>query len=264
MPQTIFFRVGNADKITLNGFIECLRGFLGVLQDLDAALANDKSGSAIWEVTFLRKGSPPIVGITPAQRHRDRPNLGEAVEAQFIDGVTALTIRGDRGDLISDSALLRLKKVAAQTKRIGSHAVYVNGAGELHRETAITETTFRNVAELTDPRYSAFGSIVGKLEAISVHKGDEFRVWDRATGRPVTCKFSTEWEEGIKKLLRQTVTVSGTIHANSQGTPISLDLEGLDAFAESTLPSIREMSGLVENFTLGKTLKEYLEDTPDE
>ena len=51
---------------------------------------------------------------------------------------------------------------------------------------------------------------------------------------------------------------------NSAGLPISLEMEELEKHAEKELPSIAEMSGLVEDFTGGRTLKQYLEDMADE
>lgn len=68
----------------------------------------------------------------------------------------------------------------------------------------------------------------------------------------------------MKALLRQRVTVSGMIYANSAGAPVKLDAEGLEPAERRALPAIQEMSGLVSDFTEGKTLKEYLEAISDE
>jgi len=51
------------------------------------------------------------------------------------------------------------------------------------------------------------------------------------------------------------------IHANSAGSPIFIDVEEIDAQDKKRLlPTIGQMSGLVEDFTEGKTLRKYLED----
>ncbi|OLE76310.1 hypothetical protein AUG19_03185 [archaeon 13_1_20CM_2_54_9] len=86
-------------------------------------------------------------------------------------------------------------------------------------------------------------------------------MWDVNSGKPVRCKYKPEQEDRIKSLLRASVVVSGMIHANSAGSPIFIDVEEIDAQDKKRLlPTIGQMSGLVEDFTEGKTLRKYLED----
>lgn len=263
MPQTIFFRVGNSDTITLAAFISGLRNFLGILEDVDSAVSQNSSGSMKWELTVLQKNSPPVVGVTPHARRLTPEDVSFVIQSQVLENIHSLTVNGERSKFMPDAALSKLKNIARTSKRLGPSLAYVQHGRE-PREEAITETTFKNVSELTDPKYSAYGSVVGKLEAISVHRGNEFRVWDKNTGRPVRCLFSPEREAEVKDRLRDTVVVAGIMQFNSAGLPISLEMEELEKHAEKELPSIAEMSGLVEDFTGGRTLKQYLEDMADE
>jgi hypothetical protein len=263
MPQTIFFRVGTEDRIEFGTFLDTLKKFLGILDDLDAAISEDKRGTIAWEVTALQKSSPPVVGITPHPRNKGR-DLSEAVEAQVFENTRSLTVGTERTKFMSDSALTKLKGIAKNTKKIGPMVVFTNGTGRPKTEGPINENTLRNVTELTDARYSGYGSIIGNLEAISVHAGNEFRVWDRSTGKPVRCKFGDQFEDRVKEWLRHTVRVSGMIHSNRSGVPLSMDMEELEMYNKRPLPTIEEMSGLVSDFTVGKTLKEYLEEISNE
>lgn len=264
MAKTIFFRVGTNDHITLPHFIGGLKNFLGILQDVDAALSDDPRGSVKWEVSSLQKHSRAVIGVTAFPKRVNVPDLRDAIQAQVLLNTHSLTAIGERNEFMPDAALSKMKQIARRVKAIGPSAIFVNANGDERKEEVITEQTYKHVSDLTDPRFSAYGSLVGKLDSISVHNGNEFRVWDRQTGKPVRCIFQTAIEPQVKDYLRQIVMVAGIVHSNSGGVPIKLELEELELFADKKLPSIQEMSGLVDDFTGGKTLKEYLEDMADE
>ncbi len=263
MPSTLYIELGKKERITLREFIDALKNLLGVLQDLDSTISKEQRGSITWEVSFLQKQSPPVVGITGVPRRPLVLDISESVEKQFLENATLLNRSAERNQYFSDSALNRLKNVAKKTKRLGSITIYTNGERQ-RRESVISETTLHNVQQLTGVKYSAFGSISGSLDSITVHNNNEFRVWDENTGKPVRCKFDAAQEEKIKDALRSKVVVSGTIHANNFGVPIYIDVEDIQPTSQEVKPTIEEMSGLVDDFTEGKPLRDYLKDIDDE
>lgn len=270
MPETIYLRVGTNDEISLSVFIEALQNFLHALKDIDATLSQNINGSLIWNIVKLEKNSPPLVGVAPHQKpafaKAGHPDLSQRVEQELIDSARRLATTGDRSDMLSDAALKRLERLASKTPSIGPMAVFQtnNGPTSPKNETQITPTTLENVKRLTGVRYTAYGSVKGSLDAISVHKAYEFRVWDEKTRKPVTCKFSPSEIERVKALLKSRVTVVGTLTSNSAGNPISILVEDILPSPKRELPTIAEMSGLVKDFTDGKTLKEYMEELSDE
>src|SRR5689334_15858078 len=98
MPQPIFFRVGNSDRITLPAFIPGLRSFLGLLQDFDSALSDDPRGSLRWEVSVLRKASPAVVGVLPVPRRLSVPDFSEAINEQVLANIHLLQKSTERTD----------------------------------------------------------------------------------------------------------------------------------------------------------------------
>jgi hypothetical protein len=270
MSETIYLRIGTQDEISLNVFIESLQNFLHALKDLDSAISRDVRGSLVWNVVRLEKNSPPLVGVAPHQKpafvKAGLPDFSSRVETELIESARQLSTTGDRSDLLSDSALTRLERLAGKTPIIGPMALFTsdNGPSAPKNQTQITPRTFENVKKLTRARYSAFGSIIGSLDAISVHRNYEFRVWDEKTRKPVTCKFHPDEIGRVKDLLQSRVTVVGTLTSNASGNPISIVAEEILSAPKRQLPTISEMSGLIPDFTNGKTMKEYMEELSDE
>jgi hypothetical protein len=270
MPETIYLRVGTQDEIALSVFIEALQNFLHALKDVDATLSQNVNGSLVWNVVRLEKNSPPLVGVAAHQKPSfakgGHPDLSLRVESELIENARRLATTGERSELLSDAALKRLENLAKKTPSIGPIAIFQsnNGPSAPKNETQITAQTLENVKRLTSVRYSAYGSIKGSLDAISVHRAHEFRVWDEKTNKPVTCKFNPSELDSVKALLKSRVTVVGTLTSNSAGNPISISAEEIFSTPKRQLPTIAEMSGLVKDFTDGKSLKEYMEELSDE
>ena len=266
MARTIFLRVGERNRVPLKDFIAVLSNFLGLLRDVDSTISKDKFGSVIWEVVSLRQNSPPVVGVSPTVRH-EKQDFSSVVETQVLDNIERLNRGGEPTQYMSYSGLARIEHLAEKSRTLGSHEVYTERNGHPGRRSTIAEPTLERVQQLTGVSYVGYGSVIGKLEAISVHNASEVRVWDESNGKAVRCKLDPDQEEKVKSLLRHRVRVIGSISSNAAGLPISVaeveDVEDIEALA-SSLPTIQQMSGLVKDFTDGKSLKEYLEEISDE
>jgi hypothetical protein len=217
-----------------------------------------------WEVVVLRKESPGLVGVIGEPISGKLHANAERVQEAAIRGLQALSRGPERMKHYSEAALIDVKYLANQVKALGDVKVYVGNA-ETERQAIVGHSTLKNINELIGVKYESQGSVVGHLDAITVHKRDEFRVWDENTARPVTCGFARKLEDTIKSLLRRKVTVYGELHSNRRGEPVFIRVEGIEPMrSREELPSIEEMSGLVDDMTQGKTLKDYLEDIRNE
>ncbi len=258
MSSTIYFQLGNRDRVALRAFIDTLKDFLGILLNLDATLSREPHGTVVWEVVFLKKESPPIIGVMGTPR-REFVDVSMSVTGQLLENTRLLNLTADRTSFFSDSALLQLERIAKKTKKLGNVTVYTDRE-ESRQKSVISESTLENVKKLTGVKYTSYGSVAGSLDAITVHNANEFRVWDENSRKPVRCRFNPNMEDQIKQLLRSPVIVSGMIHSNSSGNPVYVDVEEMHSQGSEQLPTIREMSGIVDDFTEGKSLKQYLED----
>lgn len=263
MPQAIYMQLGDKDSITLNALVSALRSFLGVLEDVDSAISGQPNGSVRWEVLTLEKKSPTTIGVI-AHPKEALADLAPRIEAELIDGLAVLSYAAERRPYYSDAVLSKIQRLAQQSKSLGRIRVYTGEKNGDGRQTFIDQDTLKNIHELTGSKEQALGSVTGNLDAITVHRANEFRVWDEYSGRPVTCRFTPDMEDEIKTFLRKRVWVNGLVYFNQAGQPTAVNVDGIElATPESSLPTIEEMSGLVDDFTDGMPLGEYLEDLRD-
>lgn len=259
MAETIYMRVGEQDKVDFADFVDALTNFLGLLKDVDATVAQRKTGTLNWRVTALNRDPHPIVGVTPYLR-RAMNDISSFVEREVVRNMATLTMNGERNKFFSDAALARVERIARMTPRIGSSIIYIDTREQMNISTTITQQTLSHVQDLTDVKSQSFGSVIGELGSISVRRGNEFRIWDEDSNRPVRCSFSQIEEKKIKELLRHRVIVTGIVSSNRYGLPLSVSIESVDKADIGDLPTIEEMAGLVPDFTGGLSLQQFFEE----
>lgn len=261
MNEAFCMRIGEIERPDVEDFFAAFQSFLGLLKDVDAALAEHRNGNLLWRVTTLKKDPMPVVGVTPFPIKK-RPDTSRSVQRELFGNISALNERGEWGRNLSDLALGRVEKIAKTSPRIGPSVIYIDSREPVGSPTAsISRQTLDQVEILREPRSSAYGTIYGDLGSICIRNGNEFRVWDEESGRPVVCGFKPVEEQRIKDLLRKRVAITGMIQFNSHGWPISVkNPDAPEVIAEEELPTIEEMVGLIPNFTGGLSLTEFIEE----
>jgi hypothetical protein len=261
MPDPIFMRIGEeGNAVELPQLVGAMGDFLGLLRDVDSAVSNKKSGNLRWRVTTLSKSPSPLVGVTPFLPRPTSRDTSAAVEQEVIGNVVSLTEKGTRTKLFPDAALDRIVRIAKNSSKIGDSEIYTSKSDGVIYRTSVSVKTFTQIQEIRNVKSVSFGTVIGSLDSISVHKAKEFRVWDESTDRPVRCKFKGDLLSSARDLLGHRVIVSGMISADQSGLPISLVVESLLGFELGNLPSITDLMGAVPNLTGGLSLREFFED----
>ena len=105
-----------------------------------------------------------------------------------------------------------------------------------------------------DDRRKSVGSVLGRLETITVHRDTEIHVWDENTNRPVRCRYPIDLEDTVKALLRERVLVSGLVAFNPDNQPVRVEVSTIERCPDETeLPTIEQMSGLLPDATGAST-----------
>ena len=257
MQGTIKLKLeGRNEVLTPGAFVNAVRYFWGVLRELDSAISHDVRGTVHWEIESLSKDSPALIAFSG--RSLTESNHLRAIETVCLDGLRQLS-EGERLPTYSDRAIsraLQLAKLRTNPRRDSLSGIWVS----TDRDTVeVGLHTLEGIQSLTGIRYTAIGSIVGNLDSITVHRGTEFRVWEETEGRAVTCRFSLNLLDQVKDALGRRVMVFGEVRSNFRGQPTIIEVQGFEHYPEdSELPTIEEMSGLVEDFTGGMPLGEFL------
>ncbi len=242
-------------------FIDAVRRFVKLLRELDASISRNPRGSVIWEIHSLQKSSPATVGFRQIPRTHKQPEhvpeRADEVKASCVSGIALLSKKPERLSTYSERALDQTEHLAKLRSADRFDDMRVINRNE---EAAVSVSTLANIQTLRGPTFESAGSVVGKLEQINVHHGFEFRVWSESTGKPVTCRFDEAKLDEVMAALRKKVVVHGDVKWNRLGHPIAIAVGGMQVLNGGIEPTIEEVSGIVEDFTDGMSLREYLEE----
>jgi hypothetical protein len=202
-----------------------------------------------------------VQGIPTSKANKSAPTQ---VRREVFSGVKALE-KATRKPNVSDSALSKMGRLAEQSKYTGPMELYTDrtlkGQVVKGQVVEIGPSLLEKIEQHIGKASESSGSIVGQLDTIAVHRSNEIRVWEENYGRAVRCEFKSTLEEKIKSLLRRRVIVSGLVYFNAKGQPVSVQAEDIEVYPDqATLPTISEMSGLIDDLTGPQTLKEYMEE----
>ena len=98
--------------------------------------------------------------------------------------------------------------------------------------------------ELLGAASVAFGSLEGRLEALTVHGAIEFSICDSITNRRIRCDCSRETLDVAIKHFGKRVSVSGEIRFNARGEATSMKVDEVHPLGTGPLPQAKDILGL--------------------
>jgi hypothetical protein len=206
-------------------------------------------------VTDLKTGSLEIeVRCETKLTNIDR---SDDVIDSSIGGLRTLEETGLTPPYLSSYGLSNAKKLV---KLIGNHGITGIELKNHTEEVLLTSKASANIDLITRIKRQSIGSVEGRLESISVHRGSKFIVYHHITNKAITCNFNERLLDQVKDGLGRRVIASGEIQWNINGEPISVNVDRLRFLGlENELPTIEEIGGIDPDFTGGLSTAEYLE-----
>jgi len=255
---------GPKGGIGFDSFVRLLQESLLVLRDADSAVSGRATGVLEWVVIDLASahGLDAVIESRPRLAGVDA-HMASMIASSYVDALNV----AEAGDVLpphlSDLGLTHLENLAGRLRRNGAEALRTTYV-EMDQAATVSVTTAENVKRLRVPRSRAIGSIVGKLEVVSVHRRPEYSVYDSVTRRPVRCAFSENELEQVKATLGRRVRVSGLVHRNAKGQPLRIEQPRLSVMpGEPELPTVSDLIGVAPDFTGNLTTEEHLRQLRD-
>lgn len=178
----------------------------------------------------------------------------------LIDGINRLEQEREIPSELKVAGLRQMQAVAGALKSRGVEHELLVSSGVTGGSGRILHLMARQINQLLVKEHVSYGSIEGKVELISVHKGNrKFNVYHTVTGKAVECNLPGHLETDIIAALKRRVVVSGSIHRNWNGDPQRVEVERLRVLRENDeLPSLDELMGSLPDLTGDLSTEEFI------
>ncbi len=260
-PKLDLILEGEPGTIALASFIRALDNARAVIQGVDTALTLSKSGIVEWYVQDLRMGSLQATLVARPRRGTAlaySPAKADEIATAVVSGMKQVEEAATVPDLFPEQSMRRLQYLGNLMRKNGASAFRAVKTDD-QLQARVTAAAAEHAKEALKPRYSASGSVVGRLDVVSVHRGRLFTVYDEIHRRPVRGSFADEIMPLVKEALGKRVLAGGIIKRNSAHQMVSVFVENLEIMPEDRdLPTVAELVGSDPEFTGGLPAAEWV------
>jgi hypothetical protein len=229
---------GEKGSISVDTFRTAINKAFVLLREFDSALSGKPRGILGWYVYDLYSGNGDLAiavksRLKPPALRKRLPDTSTAVAQTFVDGFDELEHEGSTPPYLSEGGMIHAQEMVSLIGKNGARGFRVKA---VEKEVEITQATSENIRKLLPIRRTAIGSIEGKLEQISIHRGAKFIVYHAITNKAVTCQFHEEFMlDRVKAALGQRVNVFGELQKNFKGETLRIKVEDFRVMGEKSM-----------------------------
>lgn len=217
-----------------------------------------QAGKIRYRIVDLHGGSAALTiePIAPTGK-RTRDRRAEVVSF-FKRNVASLEVSTNYDPRLTPDDLLGFRDLVAHLRR--TKEVWIEGVGR------VTSQYVANIDKILGTPIRSEGSVSGFLEGLNVHQKNEFILYPPIPGYRIACAFPEEMFELVRAALKRNVTVTGTLsHHPDSPFPSRVQVKQMEVHpANSELPSLRELKGMLRGCTNGKRAVEFVRALRDE
>lgn len=279
MPKPIFFTVRGTDRLgddapTVEDLLGQIETWIGVLRNVEVAVAQGGKPELVWRVTDAHKNSPLTFEVTPypATHGMNIEHRAKKVVSAAASGVKQLSETGERPLYFTDQTVEHVEKVYARvTNGLAKTVVDFSNYNEPNFE-ATPDIARRSLQRITATRaatpvaHRELGSIEGFINKVELDRHGRPIVWlrSRLDGYEVKCVSDSaglsrighlELSEVLRGLR---VRVHGILHYKDLERIASISAEAVYLFdPDEALPKLTDI--IDPDFTGGLESSAYLE-----
>lgn len=223
--------------------LEAQEKFLALIREVARSIAGDRG--VTWVVSDTRPGSLDLGVRAVPNSVRVPHSVPRKIAHAVSDGIAVLGAGPTRPPQFTDTALERARDFAnvltdelpSVTVRNGHGVTRVSSLIAAHADTVLGEPE------------SAFGSVEGTLESVTVHERRLFSVYDPLTDERVECRFGMRISpREIGAAIEKRVRVYGEIKSRATGQIMYVRAEEIEVQPDAdTLPTADEVRGILSN-----------------
>lgn len=238
--QHVGFSLSGAE-IPMSTFISVAKQLADLLRELEAALTGQRNLD--WCVENLRMGSAELA-VRPSAQSQDALDRSGAVITSVLNGLAIVEDTARRPPHFTDQVLGQAKSLVNAAKDDTNGLAIFGGSEAKRRRVTVSRRLVSHVDELIGTASAAFGSLEGRLEAVTIHDSVAFSIYDSITNRRVVCKCDRDALDLAIKHFGKRVSVSGEVSYNVQGEATSIKVDAIQAFQNDPLPQAKDIRGL--------------------
>lgn len=228
--------VGAAGRVPIENFLRGLEAIIAALERTEVEISGLEKSTIQFDLTKLHSSNPTVeleAHVPP--RHRDY--TGRTIQ-KFLGTVNAIT-QGRIPKWMDLEALETYKELAGT---IGKDIQQVKVKNS--RKAADITPKFRDrIEKMIGPDQYELGSILGRLEMLSIHQGNRFALYPRIGPKRIVCNFKDKWLETVQGAIGRNVEAFGTLKYKARSKfPHEMDVDDIEVKPrQSDIPSLQTL-----------------------
>jgi hypothetical protein len=228
--------------LTPDRFQQAVRAFFGMLEEVTKSVCQGKP-RVEWRVQV--KQSSNLIGVNPVPGFR--PETVGLISSSVYSGIASL---GEDRVEYPPHFHEEARRHAHELAKIVAAKPGLDFSMRVWSKTESLEITDRLAAaeDLVNAQYvEDYGSIDGKLQAMSDRNNPQFFIYETLSDRRIPCLLTKreQWE-AVTASFRKRVEVYGLIRYTQDGAPIRIRVDEIVPFPDrKTIPDFSEVRGIL-------------------
>ena len=238
--QQIGFNL-SGEAVPVRVFTAVANKLADLLKEVEVAMTGQQGLE--WLIVDLHTGSANLA-MRPYADSSAAANGGSTVIASALEGLAVVEDTAQRPPHFTDQALRHAKSLVNAAKGDSNSLSVFGESGGPQRRVPVSKRLVAHVDKLIGTASVAFGSLEGRLEAVTIHDSIAFSIYDAITSRWVVCKCDRDALDLAIKHFGKRVSVSGEVNYNAQEEATSIKVDAIQAFQTDSLPQAKDIRGL--------------------